>query len=62
MVFKGKQNGKFMTVEHLTPKSQGGTNTLENCVAACNQCNKARGTMKIKDFIDKLTNQKKDKE
>lgn len=52
MVFKGRQNGKFMTMEHLIPKSHGGTLTEDNLVAACKACNKARGTMKIKDFIE----------
>lgn len=52
MVFKGRQNGKFMTMEHLIPKSQGGTLAEDNVVAACKACNEARGTMKIKDFVE----------
>lgn len=28
-----------MTVDHIVPKSQGGTNTWENLTAACSDCN-----------------------
>ena len=51
MVFKGKQNGKFMTMEHLIPKSQGGTLAEDNIVAACKACNKARGDKSIYEFV-----------
>jgi 5-methylcytosine-specific restriction endonuclease McrA len=52
MVFKGKQNGKFMTMEHLIPKSQGGRLTEDNIVAACRACNKARGDKSIYEFVN----------
>jgi 5-methylcytosine-specific restriction endonuclease McrA len=32
-----------MTVEHLTPKSRGGSNNLENLRPACFLCNNSRG-------------------
>lgn len=51
MVFKGRQNGKFMTVEHLTPKSHGGKLTLDNCVAACLKCNRARGNKNLFEWV-----------
>lgn len=31
------------TVDHLVPKSRGGTNALDNLVAACPACNTAKG-------------------
>src|SRR5690606_3776537 len=31
------------TVEHLKPRSQGGTNASDNIVAACYTCNHTRG-------------------
>lgn len=51
MVFKGKQKGKFMTMEHLIPKSQGGTLAEDNIVAACKACNQARGDKSIYEFV-----------
>jgi hypothetical protein len=32
------------TIEHLVPRSQGGSNEIWNLVAACHRCNLARGT------------------
>jgi 5-methylcytosine-specific restriction endonuclease McrA len=32
-----------MTVDHVTPKSYGGTDTWENMVCACEQCNNRKG-------------------
>lgn len=52
LVFSGVKKSNKMTIEHLIPKSQGGTNALKNCVAACLECNHKRGNKKIKDFIE----------
>ena len=34
-----------LTLEHLTPFSEGGRRGFQNEVAACNACNSARGVM-----------------
>lgn len=34
------------TVDHVTPLSLGGKDTLENMVLACRACNKAKGSMR----------------
>jgi 5-methylcytosine-specific restriction endonuclease McrA len=31
-----------LTVDHLVPRSRGGTSTWENCVLACVECNKRK--------------------
>jgi len=31
------------TVDHIIPKKHGGTDAIENLVAACNECNSKRG-------------------
>lgn len=31
--------GKASTIDHLLPKSKGGTNSWLNCVSACQKCN-----------------------
>lgn len=33
----------YPTVEHVTPRSQGGRNTMDNLRVACRQCNERRG-------------------
>ena len=46
----GKSNS--VTVEHVTPKSMGGTDNQENLVAACYKCNNRRGTLNAFDFAN----------
>lgn len=53
MVFDGKlKNPTRMTIEHLIPKKDGGSNALGNLVAACLKCNKARGHRDIVEFVN----------
>lgn len=35
--------GIRMTVDHIIPQSKGGISSWENCVAACEPCNKFKG-------------------
>ena len=38
--FCGRQPGsEELTIDHVVPRSQGGTSTWENCVLACIDCN-----------------------
>lgn len=36
-------SGEQLTIEHLFPKSRGGSNSPENLRLACEKCNKSRG-------------------
>lgn len=38
-----KKQGIYMTVDHVVPKCKGGTNDLDNLVAACERCNNCKG-------------------
>ena|ERR1051325_6588326 len=38
-----KEQGIYMTVDHVIPKCRGGTNDLDNLVAACERCNNMKG-------------------
>jgi hypothetical protein len=40
------------TIEHVTPRSQGGTDHWSNLAMSCNRCNQARGVRPIERFID----------
>ena len=46
---KDKRNS--VTVEHVVPRAEGGTNSLENLALACYACNNNRGITSIEDFI-----------
>lgn len=35
----GERKKKFMTVDHIIPKSKGGSNKLDNLTASCGKCN-----------------------
>jgi 5-methylcytosine-specific restriction endonuclease McrA len=34
---------KTVTIEHVFPRSRGGTNSWTNCVTACKPCNRKKG-------------------
>ena len=37
-------------VEHVIPKSKGGTNSVHNLVIACRNCNELKGKLSLKEF------------
>jgi 5-methylcytosine-specific restriction endonuclease McrA len=38
----GQPGGEDLTIDHVLPRSQGGTSTWQNCVLACIGCNKRK--------------------
>jgi 5-methylcytosine-specific restriction endonuclease McrA len=40
-----------LQVEHIVPRAKGGSNRVSNLCLACEQCNRAKGTKDIKDFL-----------
>lgn len=42
------------TIDHITPKSKGGSYALENLVAACRPCNQEKGSMHPFDYLISL--------
>jgi 5-methylcytosine-specific restriction endonuclease McrA len=43
-------DGIKLTLDHLKPRSKGGSNAAENLVTCCLSCNSARGNRTIKSF------------
>jgi 5-methylcytosine-specific restriction endonuclease McrA len=43
-------DGVKLTLDHLKPRSKGGSNAAENLVTCCLSCNSARGNRTIKAF------------
>ena len=45
-----------MTLDHVLPRSRGGTSTWENLVACCHECNRRKGSQLLHELTDmKLT-------
>ena len=42
-----------LEVEHIIPKSHGGTNRISNLTIACHDCNQKKGNTTIKEFLAK---------
>ncbi len=40
-----------LEVEHIRPKSKGGSNRVSNLAIACVPCNQAKSNQDIKDFL-----------
>lgn len=38
-----------VTIDHVTPKSRGGTTCWKNCVAACKKCNSKKGSRSLSE-------------
>lgn len=43
-------NPRGVSVDHIVPQSEGGTNALANLVLACRQCNVDKGTGHYHEF------------
>ncbi|HBK62667.1 MAG TPA: HNH endonuclease, partial [Cyanobacteria bacterium UBA11166] len=40
-----------LEIEHIQPKSTGGSNRVSNLTLACSRCNQAKGSRDIRDFL-----------
>lgn len=41
-----------LTIDHIVPRSLGGTNTLSNYLTACHSCNASKRNKPYEDFIE----------
>ncbi|MFQ6071603.1 MAG: RNA-guided endonuclease IscB [Methanosarcinales archaeon] len=47
---KGKSGDKHLEIEHVVPKSRGGTDRVNNLVIACSTCNMQKGNKTAAEF------------
>lgn len=40
-----------MTLDHVVPRSRGGTNRLKNLVLACATCNHRKGSLTVLEYL-----------
>lgn len=58
-IFRNRRDSA--TIEHVTPKSEGGTDDWENLAMSCARCNSTRGSQSSETFVPPTKNQKKKK-
>ena len=44
------EDGAILTIDHIKPRSKGGSNEPANLVTACKRCNSARGDRPLRRF------------
>ncbi len=42
---------EFMTLDHLVPKTRGGSNHISNLVLSCSPCNYKKGHVDVVSFV-----------
>ncbi len=47
------KKGIPLQIEHIHPRANGGTDRISNLALSCEQCNVAKGTQDIEDFLQK---------
>ena len=50
-IYCDKNENVRLEVEHLTPKSRGGSNRISNLGLACHECNQAKGNLTVEEFV-----------
>ena len=45
------KTGIPLEIEHLVPKSRGGTNRISNLVISCRSCNQSKGVLDVQTFL-----------
>lgn len=48
---QGQSGNHHLEVEHIHPRSKGGSNNLSNLTLACHTCNQAKGSMDIREYL-----------
>ena len=49
-VYCGTKEG-YLEIEHIVPRSKGGSNRISNLTLACRSCNLKKGSLLIQDFL-----------
>jgi 5-methylcytosine-specific restriction endonuclease McrA len=42
---------RYITKDHIVPKSKGGLNRVSNYVPSCSRCNSEKGSMSYEDYM-----------
>jgi 5-methylcytosine-specific restriction endonuclease McrA len=51
MQFHNSKEKDYVTIDHLVPLSNGGSNRIDNLVVCCNECNHTKADLSILEFF-----------
>lgn len=51
LAYRAAPGFRWPQIDHVVPRSRGGSNALANLVLACGPCNVAKGTMTLAEFM-----------
>lgn len=46
------EDGAMLTLDHLVPHCQGGSNKSDNLITSCRRCNSSRGARSVSEFCE----------
>ena len=49
---RSAKDGAILEIDHIVPKSKGGTDDPENLITACRECNRGKGNKILKEGIN----------
>jgi CRISPR/Cas system Type II protein with McrA/HNH and RuvC-like nuclease domain len=58
-VYCGESNSRLLTLDHVHPKSKGGSDTWENLVTACLKCNNEKSNLTLEEYGKEIPSPKK---
>lgn len=50
-LLNGFTPSQVCTLDHITPRSEGGSHTAENLIVACMSCNSSRKALSLLDYV-----------
>jgi len=49
-VYCGENSKRYLTLDHVYPRSKGGPNTWDNLVTACKKCNNEKDNLTLEEY------------
>jgi len=47
---RSQQEGAVLEIDHIIPKSKGGTDDIDNLITSCRECNRGKGNHSLDEY------------